>query len=162
LIELMTALSVLAILIAWGLPSFRDWRLRAEMSARSRELLQALALARNEAISGSTRVALCPSSDGELCRQDGQWQDGFLVFPDHNANRRRDAAEPVMHQGTLARHLLIRASLGRKLVIYQRNGGAYGCNVTLRICTRDLRYGARVIVANSGRARTVQDPVCTL
>jgi type IV fimbrial biogenesis protein FimT len=43
-------------------------------------------LARGEALRRSSTVRVCPSSDGRLCRSDGDWAQGWLVYTDGNGD----------------------------------------------------------------------------
>ena len=43
-------------------------------------------LAREEAIKRSSTVRVCPSANGRFCRSDGNWDQGWLVYTDGNAD----------------------------------------------------------------------------
>jgi type IV fimbrial biogenesis protein FimT len=83
LIELLITVAVLAILIAAGVPSFRELLKNTEITAQANELLTAIHFARSEALKRARPVSICRSSDGTTCGSD--WQDGWLVFVDGNA-----------------------------------------------------------------------------
>lgn len=93
LLELMTALTVLAVLLAVGVPSFSDIARNNRSAANSNELVSAFAIARSEAIRRGARVTVCPSEDGEQCTN--SWGAGWIVFSDDAAN---DNASPAVKE----------------------------------------------------------------
>ena len=98
LIELLVTLSVLAILLAIGVPAFNQFVVSNRLSAYSSDMLSTLILARSEAIKRNSRVVLCKSADGESCTGAGSWNQGWIVFADPNNNANRDAAEPMVYK----------------------------------------------------------------
>ncbi|MCH9828619.1 MAG: GspH/FimT family pseudopilin [Gammaproteobacteria bacterium] len=82
LVELLTAIAVLAILLAIGIPSFRLYLLSSQRSAASTQLYGALAQARSEAIARNTAISVFPRSGGAnlACgSSDQDWNNGWLV-----------------------------------------------------------------------------------
>lgn len=93
LIELMVAISVVAILLAIGLPSFQGTIRSNRVSTSTNELLAMLSLARTEAIRNTRGASMCPSVDGTACN--GAWGEGWLVWSDRDANGALDDTEIV-------------------------------------------------------------------
>jgi type IV fimbrial biogenesis protein FimT len=83
LMELMTALTVLGVLLAVAGPGLADFVDESRLSGSSRDLVVDFALARNEAAMRAQRVTVCTSSDGATCAND-DWNNGRLVFIDNN------------------------------------------------------------------------------
>ncbi|MCL4790482.1 MAG: GspH/FimT family pseudopilin [Gammaproteobacteria bacterium] len=85
-IELLAALSIVAILGAMAVPAFRDFMQNNRAAEQSNALIGALALARNEAVTRGVPVSVCASTDGESCDDDGAlftpWTPGWIVFTD--------------------------------------------------------------------------------
>lgn len=80
LIELVVALTVLAILVAMGVPSFSDAGLPSQLRAVANRLSAATQLARNEAIKRDATVTLCPSLDANTCDAAAtNWNEGWIV-----------------------------------------------------------------------------------
>jgi prepilin-type N-terminal cleavage/methylation domain-containing protein len=69
LIEMLVALAIVGVVAGWALPSFRELALNAARTQQVNAFLQAVYLARSEAIKRNAVVSLCPSPDGEVCRQ---------------------------------------------------------------------------------------------
>lgn len=96
LIELMTAMLVLAILMAIAIPSFRDFAADSRTSAVTTDLVTALNLARSEALRRSSNVVACASDDLASCSNSNAWDGGFIVFLDRNGNGAVDMNEPIL------------------------------------------------------------------
>jgi type IV fimbrial biogenesis protein FimT len=82
LIELMTALTVLAVLLAMSVPSFREFTRSNRVTAAHNDLLTAFTLARSEALKRATPVTVCASADGATCAGATDWAVGWIVFVD--------------------------------------------------------------------------------
>jgi len=59
------------------------------------ELYSGLILARGEAAKRHSAARMCPSSDGRSCRADGNWNRGWLVYSDGNANGKPEEMEII-------------------------------------------------------------------
>jgi type IV fimbrial biogenesis protein FimT len=81
LLELMTALAVLAILAGVGIPAFRDIVRNNQIAAESGDMVTALTLARSEALKRGMRVSVC-GADGDECSDEADWSGGWIVFTD--------------------------------------------------------------------------------
>lgn len=71
LIELMVAIAVLAVLLAIGIPSFRDYIADQRARAAAEELMLGLTLARSEAIKRNATVTVSAA--------DSDWAQGWAV-----------------------------------------------------------------------------------
>jgi type IV fimbrial biogenesis protein FimT len=80
LIEAMMAITVMAILMAIAVPSFKDASLSSQLRASATDLATSAYLARGEALKRNTVVTWCVSSDGETCAASGGWEQGWIVW----------------------------------------------------------------------------------
>jgi type IV fimbrial biogenesis protein FimT len=88
LMELMTALGVLAVLVAMATPSFRQFSANSRTSASATSLISALAIARSEALHQSLPVAVCASTDSLTCAGSAtDWSGGWIVFTDNSGTK---------------------------------------------------------------------------
>lgn len=94
LIELMVTIAVLAILVAIGLPSFQGTMRSNQVATGTNELLASMSLARSEAIRNPGGAGICATGDGEGCG--GDWNGGWMVWIDANANGAPDDDERVV------------------------------------------------------------------
>jgi type IV fimbrial biogenesis protein FimT len=96
LIELMLGLTVLGILVAIAVPSFRGYATASRATAATNSLVTALSLARSEALRRSTIVRVCASADQGSCSGAvNGWSAGWIVFADNDANGSVDANELI-------------------------------------------------------------------
>lgn len=161
--DLLVTLVVAGTVAAFGLPSLKQLVARQRLTTTTNLLVTALHLARSEAITRGQRATLCPSRDARTCSGTGsgatEWQHGYFLYIDLNADRRRDGDEPVVRVFSANDRLRISTSAHRDHVTYQPSGLASGTNVTFRICDPAGGNPARiVIVSNSGRPRVTPGP----
>lgn len=95
LLELMTALTVAALILAMGVPSFGEFRRNGRMTSIGNDFLAMATRARTEAIKRQTSVSVCPSNNANGPCTNGDFT-GWLVFADTNANCLFDAGEAVL------------------------------------------------------------------
>jgi type IV fimbrial biogenesis protein FimT len=80
LVELMIAMTVLGILLALAVPSFRDAALNSSLRAISSNLNASVQLARSEAIKRNVPITLCrANTTGTACAVDSNWAAGWIV-----------------------------------------------------------------------------------
>ena len=98
LIELMFTVVVLAVLLAIGVPNFRDFLRNSRMAAQANDLLSAVNLTRSEAVKRRAPVTLCAGTAG--CSSTGNFEDGWLVYVDTDSDGVVDAGEDVLRRHT--------------------------------------------------------------
>jgi len=84
LIETLVSLTIIAILIAISLPTAHHFISQTRDDILQRQLLRAIAVAKQEASARHAFIALCKSKNQETC--DGAWEEGQLVFLDETAD----------------------------------------------------------------------------
>lgn len=153
-IELMLALSVIAVLASVAMPSLHDLLQRQRISAAANELVANLNLARQNAVYQREITLMCPSIDGARCTGNNRWDRGWIVFRDPDRNRAPDEPEDILRISGPIEGLLM-DSAGRNFVRYRPSGFATGTNLTIKLCDTSFPDQSRaVIVSNSGRPRT--------
>jgi type IV fimbrial biogenesis protein FimT len=80
MLELMLTISIAAILLVIGVPSFRYVTVSNRASAEINGLLGDMQFARGEAIKEGQPVSICASSDGATCLGTTAWHSGWIVF----------------------------------------------------------------------------------
>lgn len=86
LLEMMTAITVLAVLLAGGVPTFIDLIRRNRVAVQTNDLLSSLAVARSEALKRGKPVAICGSDAAQAaCSGSADWSRGWIVFSDEGA-----------------------------------------------------------------------------
>ena len=168
LIELMITISIAAILLAAGTPSFMKMLAKNKLEAQASDFVSGLNTARSEAVLRNVRVTMCRSSDGASCS--GDWEDGWIVFDDAGANPGVvDAGENIILVNDGFDHALYTLRGNNNVsnrISFGAQGYSLGFNGQLALCfdedhdgTGDFddENGRVTIISSSGRIRTV-DP----
>jgi type IV fimbrial biogenesis protein FimT len=92
LVEMLVTMTVVAIIAAVGVPSYKYVTTANRISAEANGLLGDLQLARAEAVKQGLPVTACVSSDGATCTGGTAWQGGWIVFSDSNGNAQVNSA----------------------------------------------------------------------
>lgn len=79
LIELLVTISILGVLVALAIPSYRDATLGSRLRAMSNQLIGGVRLARSESFKRNATVTLCSSTDGTNCNGGTSWHNGWIV-----------------------------------------------------------------------------------
>jgi type IV fimbrial biogenesis protein FimT len=96
LIELMITILVAAILLGVALPEFRTTINNNRMANTSNDLVNAMNIARAEAISRGSAVSVCASADGAACSASTAWNAGWIVFTDTGVAGTVDGTDAVL------------------------------------------------------------------
>lgn len=83
LIEMMVAVVVAAIVMAYAVPNMRTFMQRDRVAAQSNNLMADLQFARGQAVSTHTYVSICPTTTvgGTTCdTADGNYDQGWMIF----------------------------------------------------------------------------------
>jgi type IV fimbrial biogenesis protein FimT len=153
-LELLVTIAVAAILLLTGLPSFQQFAQRQQMKAAVNGLQHALLLARNEAVHRNGPVVACPGNAVDGCSGSRNWSRGWIVFPDPNDDRQRQAGEALLLEGQLPGKLSIGSSRGRTSIRFLGDGSTPGSNARISFCGPGGPPQARkLVISNVGRIR---------
>jgi type IV fimbrial biogenesis protein FimT len=86
LIELIVVITIVSILMAIGVPSFRYVTTSNRLSSEINGLLGDMQYARAQAMKEGQTVTVCSSSDGKTCLGTSVWTTGWIVFDDPGYN----------------------------------------------------------------------------
>ena len=153
LIELMLGLALVAMTLAWGVPSFGTLLRDAARTRQVNQFLQAVYVARSESIKRNGVVSLCPTRNGATCSPGAQWQTGWLVFVnfDRDSPAARDAGEPLLraYERWDTGHITSNRS-----TLSFRPFGQMGVTATVTFCDdRGPKAARAVIISQTGRPR---------
>ncbi len=160
LIELLVAVAVLAILLTLAAPSFQELIRSNRVRAITDEMLTVLNTARAEAVKRNIPVTICTSSDSIACDNGANWENGWVMFADADADGALDAGEVTVHVGGAAAiNYTVRGGGNFVNRISFRPDGSTTLAGTLRICSdaADATRGRGITLNRSGRARTYLD-----
>ena len=99
LVELLTTLTIVAILATVAVPGFHTFHLNNQRATVVNRFLHSLFLARSEAIKRAQIVSVCRSTDGRNCDpRSGDWTRGWIVFANRDRDEppQRDAGEDLI------------------------------------------------------------------
>mgnify|MGYP001557011805 CR=1 FL=1 len=175
LIELMVTVTLVAVALALGVPSFTTFQRNAELTAAANSLVAAVSAARGEAMKRGMRAMMVPA-DG------ANWSSGWVVFVDKNQSQAYEAGSDITIStgdpsptylsvtgngpvGGTTPYIMYDASGYSKL-----KGGGFGA-LTLTVARNDVTGNAlpsqtrRIKIAATGRLRvctpkTTADPEC--
>lgn len=139
LIELVVTMAVLVIVVSIAAPSFTNMVTNNRSAGLGSELTAAIQFARSEAIKRASRVAICPSSDGNSCLTSSDWAKGWLIFVDTSAS---DSLTPEL--GTVLNHW---NKIDSKAIVTLKNGST---------SVGYLKFNSRGMLARSNATDTGQ------
>jgi type IV fimbrial biogenesis protein FimT len=153
-LELLVTLAVAAVLLMTGLPSFQRFAQQQQMKAAVNGLQHALLLARNEAVHRNAPVVACPGNATDGCSGDPDWSRGWIVYPDSNDDRQRQAGESLLLEGQLSGNLSISSSPGRTSIRFLGDGSTPGSNAQIGFCgPGGPPHARKLVISNIGRIR---------
>jgi type IV fimbrial biogenesis protein FimT len=157
LYELLMTLTLVALIIGIGLPSFSTIVARAGMRVEIDALFHAIHVARKESIMRKRIVSLCPSLDGQSCAPGRDWSSGWLMFEntDRDEPPRRDSGEPLLQTHKVGENVRIMANRrGFTLRATQKRA----TNGTFIVCDRsDRAVPVALVISYTGRPRVTQE-----
>jgi type IV fimbrial biogenesis protein FimT len=98
LVELMTVVAIVAVLAAIALPSYSHVMKLNRLTTDANNMMAALNLARNEAITRGRPVSVCASTNGTSCAgaATDDWSTGWIVFTDYDGPGTVDGTDEVL------------------------------------------------------------------
>ncbi len=154
LIEAMIVLSIIAMTVTVGLPSFASALERNRVTLTLHQLAADMAMARSSAVVRRQQIVLCPRAADGRCSAASDWSRGWLVFADADGNRQPDTAADILRATDApARGGAFSVTSSRPFLRYQVDGRSAHSNLTVHVCA-DGRLAGQVVVNNHGRART--------
>ena len=157
-LELMVTMAVVAILLATAVPSFKNYSWNLRMKTAMDVLQTDLNLARSRAITHNIQTIICPATVSDDCSGKSDWQKGWIVFTDLNADTRRQKGEPLLKHAGEVEFLSINSSRSRSFLRFFANGTAPGSNLSILFCDkRGAEHAGKITVSNSGRIRLLTE-----
>lgn len=153
LLELLLTITLAAVILTLGLPSFGKLVARQKQAVEINALFHAVHLARKESIMRKKVVSICPTFDGLRCTPGRDWSGGFLMFQnsDRDDPPQIDDGEPVLH-GHLAGDTVKIAANRRGFTL--RATFRRATNGTIVVCDQAGRIPPKALVISyTGRPR---------
>jgi type IV fimbrial biogenesis protein FimT len=169
----MVAISIAAILLMIGVPSFIAFQKNSELTSAANSLVAGLGTARGEAMKRGLRSVITP-------RLDNDWASGWTIFIDENYDQQFDGIDKLIaQQGALPSYFSVAgegtAQLSPAYVMFNPSGFTQTSDfafqsTTLKFERNDIsgdeksRQTRIVIISRTGRSRACQpatDATCT-
>lgn len=157
LVELLISISIMAIMATLAVPSLHGLLANAHRDRALKNLVSDISLARSLAIKSARDVVICQRGGSSSCTTEtlADWQVGWIVFVDKNANRERDDDEAlVAERQALSGLESLRSSNSIKRLVFQPNGLLSSGMTTFEV--RSTAGSHRKVILNRvGRLRVV-------
>ena len=152
LIELMIVISIAAILLGLGVPSFQHFVVQGRVTAQTNDFATALNLARSEAVRRGTWVNI-EATNGTA------WDGGWRVYVDADRSGDFNAGDTELRvHAAASNNITIRGSANvTDLVSYRPNGASDQTGV-IRVChpSGNADNARRITISTGGRINTVR------
>ncbi len=141
LLETLAVMTIVAILLGIGVPSFKYVTSANRVAAEVNGLLGDMQFARTEAIKEGQTVGICASTNSTsatpVCAPTTQWQSGWIIYADLNGDGILDNNEPVLRaQAPFTGTDTFAASGGVTSVSFNREG--FATNLPAAVVTLTL------------------------
>ena len=168
LLELMVAITVLALLLGIGVPGFRDFVRNSRMTAATNDIVTDFSIARSEAVKRRVPVTLCKSQNLTACdtAAAGAFRTWIMFVDDadpaiadltNDGDGEVDAGEVILRQRTIADTITVTTNANAGRVTFLPSGypnaNAPGNVTDFRLC--DDR-GNETSVGGNSAARAVR------
>ena len=169
LIELMITIAVLAILVAVGLPSMRDFVVSNRLTSDANSFIGLVNFARSEAITRNQRVVICPktSSTSNSCSSSQFWAEfDIQAFVDVDGDNDRSSGDillkivPAIDPTGLQTRFTRPSGSVNKVIFgssgFSQNALRFNLNTIKAGDTAyEFKYGRSICVSKPGRVRVI-------
>lgn len=163
LVELLITLSVLAIMVTIGIPTFTSSLESVRQRTLVNQLLADLNFARSRAITTRQPVSLCAGISG--CDNQPMWSGHVLIFDDLDANGAIDEVDATLRTTavTASHSWKWRNFRQQRHMTFKPDGTTHSLNGTFILCRQDTPL-KKIVINVTGRARLdapKADDLCT-
>ena len=163
LLELMITLAIVAIVVSFGVPSFRGIIMDNRLVSQTNQFIRSINLARSAAVSFQRNAVLCVSTNYDAavptCAAGTDWSNGWIIWIDKNRDSVTDANEVVSVFPPLAENTTFSSSAVSRFTYNARGFLAAGDDLTL--CDSRSGETGRLIRVNPTGRTNVSDQGCT-
>ena len=99
LVEVLVVITIAAILMAFGVPSYQYVTNSNRIAGEVNGLLSDMQYARSEAIKEGQTVTVCSSSNATTCSGAPVWSNGWIVFSDVNGDGAVNGTDTILKVG---------------------------------------------------------------
>lgn len=156
LIELIVALTIVAIIVGAGIPSLSILLANSKADNGYRQLFTLLQFARSQSVFYRQQVVICPSTNQKNCNKN--WQNELIVFVDSNRNKKYDAEDILLQtyekaEDNIKRIVTAFGSTKHLSFNYDGSSGSQNGRLTYCVTSGKETYARQIIISKTGRAR---------
>jgi type IV fimbrial biogenesis protein FimT len=153
LTETLTTLAVLGISLSLAIPGLESLAQDNARATAVNQLVATMHMARSEAITRNTPVAVCPSRDLRTCTEN-HWESGWIRFTDNNHNQILDAEELILGVSPPVPGFIIRSEAFARVLSYEPSGRVIAADNQRRsgefsFCALGAEASAQVVIVNT-------------
>lgn len=165
LLELLITVALISVLAAFAIPSMRSFSQNDRLTTNINTMIGHLAYARSEAVKRHAQVSICVSNDTVSCTGGNNWEDGWIVYVDADANGTFDAAtvnEDILrvNQALDGNNTLAPTAAYTTQVTYDNRGFVTATGGFLLCDDRSGDFGKTITISNTGRVRFQDNSTC--
>ena len=155
LLELMVTAGILAIVLVIALPSFQSVVNNARIASARDGLANAIKMTRSEAVFSKIPTTICASVDQQSCSGTGDWDNGWIIFNDADADGQIDNGDTLVDVFYGGGNVNIGAGSGGGIITFQASGMKTNVAVdNIGFCDPDAELdGKSLSVGNTGSLR---------
>ena len=164
IVETLAVLALAGISLSMAVPGLR-MLVRGDSSTTAvNRLVGTMQMARSAAVTGNTRITVCPSADGQRCDK-SPWQDGWIAFTDPDQDRQIGPGEKILIRESVQPGLQFRSREFEHAFSYRPNGQIVAADASTNsgqfiLCEAGADTATRVVVVPpSGEPRLAQKPI---
>ena len=132
IIELMFTVMLVAVLLAIGVPNFRDFVRNSRIAGATNDIVTDFNVARSEAVKRRVPVTVCKSQNGATCdaNDSGPFSRWIIFVDDENpaaasandGNGAVNGTEAVLRQRAIHQSIKVRVNAGGRRMVYMPTG----------------------------------------
>ena len=150
--ETLTTLAVLGISLSLAIPGLESLARDNARATAVNQLVATMHMARSEAITRNTPVAVCPSKDLRTCTEN-TWESGWIRFVDNNRNQVLDADELILGVSPPVPGFIIRSEIFDRALSYEPSGRVVAAGSQQRsgefsFCATGAGESPQVVIVN--------------
>ncbi len=150
LIELIATIAVIAVIALSAGPELGTFLSRNKLSTQTNNFVSSLNLARSEAAKRAINITVCVSNTAQDDCDVTNWENGWIVFIDVNADGAIDAGETILNvNNEVSGNTTIRSAEHVSSIVYLGDGSTSAG--TFKLCDAEAEEHAKAInIMSSG------------
>lgn len=155
LLELLIAISIVAILLTTVAPAIQSILITSRITADLNSLSAVAQRARFTAVDEQSNVVMCPTTNYESCVSN--WKNATMIFVDENGNGSRDTSEPLITTSDPLNSVNTIYGISGAITFNEQGGISQAATITLCPKDNNSKYASALILSLYGRIAVAID-----